>query len=120
MVRESQCAAVLVEFAAAAGPGGGRVDGIDASGEQMVDRLVAGGRRERVLFGELPEEIGGAGGGGVEVAAEQQGVSAGPGRGVRGGAQYFLGGARRVAHGGVEVGDAQSGGGAGKCHDAAL
>ena len=37
-----------------------------------------------------------------------------------GGVQYFLGRAGRIADGGVEVCDAQAGGGAGECHDAPL
>ena len=120
MVRESQCAAVFADFATAARPRGGRVDGVGAAGEDVIDRLVAGRGRERVAFGELAKEVGGASGGGVEVAAEKERVAAGPGSGDAGGMEDLFGGARRVADRRVKVRDAQSGGGAGERHHPAL
>jgi len=86
----------------------------------MVDRLVAGRRCEGVVVGEALEEVRAFARRDVEVAADDEGVGAGPIGCGCGGMKDFFGGARRVADGGVEVGNADSGGGAGEGHDATL
>ena len=98
---------------------GGRFDP-EAADEDVVDRGGSRRRREPVTRAKLVEHVGVVGGPQVEVAAEDEGRIAGPGRRCVGGQQHFLGRERRPVVRRVQVGDARARPGAGECHGPAL
>jgi hypothetical protein len=116
VVGEAQGQLAVVDLAPLGWPLMGRLDHIEPAHQQVVDRTRSGWCGEAEALTQPGEHGGALLRSQVEVAAEDQRRLAGPFVGGGGGAQHVLDGQLGLVRGGVQVGDADTGGGAGEGH----